>query len=268
MAGLHSSEGARGALRIRQRELRQLLSVELGKPRLELGAIDGHPGGDVPVFLADEPFDLDLAVDDDAQRHRLHAARRTRTRQLAPQHGRQREAHQIVERAAGEIRIHQLLVDLARVLDRFRHRLLGDGVERHALDRLALQHLAVVERFQHVPRDRFSLAIRVGCEDEAVGRLHRIRDILDVFCRLPVDVPGHRKVIVRTYGTVLGGQVADMAVRGHHLVPGAQVLVDGLDLTRRLYDDDLHFSSCFQGVCGRMRREGEGQGLECQFAQP
>ena len=54
--------------------------------------------------------------------HRLHAARRARARQFAPQHRRQREAHQIVERAARQIGIDQRPIDLPRVLHRLEHR--------------------------------------------------------------------------------------------------------------------------------------------------
>jgi hypothetical protein len=71
-------------------------------------------GFDRPVFLRLERFDLEFAVADQPQRHRLHAARRARARQFAPQHRRQREADEIVERAAREIGVDQLLVDVAR----------------------------------------------------------------------------------------------------------------------------------------------------------
>jgi hypothetical protein len=60
-------------------------------------------------------LDLELAVADDAQRHRLHPARRARARQLAPQHRRQGEADQIIEGAARPIGVDQRLVDLARM---------------------------------------------------------------------------------------------------------------------------------------------------------
>ncbi len=82
-------------------------------------------GLDRPIFLRLEGFDLELTVADQPQRNRLHAARRARARQLAPQHRRQGEADEIIERAPGEIGIDQLLVDCTRV----RHRLF-DGASR------------------------------------------------------------------------------------------------------------------------------------------
>ena len=57
-------------------------------------------------------LDLALAVEDQAQRHRLHAAGRARAGQLAPQHRREREADQIVQRAAGQVGVDQRAVDL------------------------------------------------------------------------------------------------------------------------------------------------------------
>ena len=101
--------------------LRELFAVERGEPRLETFiARRLQERGDLPVFLADEALDLGLAVADQPQRHRLHAAGRARARQLAPQDRREREADEIVERAARQIGVDQRRVDLARI---------GHGVE-------------------------------------------------------------------------------------------------------------------------------------------
>ena len=114
-----------------------LLAVGADEARLEgLAARRRQRRHQRPVFARDEFLDLELAVADEPQRHRLHPAGRARARQLAPQHRREREADQIVERAAGQIGVDQRPVDLARMLHRLGHRLLGDGVEDHALDRL------------------------------------------------------------------------------------------------------------------------------------
>ena len=116
-------------------EALELLAVGADQAGVERVAARRRQGRDQrPVFARDELLDLELAVADQAQRHRLHAAGRARAGQLAPQHRRQREADQIVERAAGEVGVDQRLVDLARMLHRLEHRLLGDGVEHDALD--------------------------------------------------------------------------------------------------------------------------------------
>src|SRR5690606_24788046 len=72
-------------------ELLELLAFERGQPRLEvLQPRCGEQGRDLPVILAYETLDLGLAVADKTQSNRLDAPGRARTRQLAPQDGRQR----------------------------------------------------------------------------------------------------------------------------------------------------------------------------------
>ena len=112
-----------------------LLAVGADQPRLEGVAARRRQGRDQrPVFARDEFLDFEFAVADQPQRHRLHAAGRARARQFAPQHRREREADEIIQRAARHIGVDQRAVDLARMLHRVGHRLLGDGVEHHALD--------------------------------------------------------------------------------------------------------------------------------------
>ena len=125
--------GHRGAL-VADRQPVDLLALERDQPREELGPVLLHVGGDRPIFLRAEQLDLALAVDDQAQRDRLHAAGRLGAGQLAPQHRRQREADQIIERAAGAIGVDQILIELARMRHRLEHGRLGDRVEGHALD--------------------------------------------------------------------------------------------------------------------------------------
>ena len=197
-------------------------------------------GDDRPVFLGDEFLDFQFAVADEPQRDRLHAAGRARARQLAPEHRREREADQIIERAAGEIGIDQRGVDGARMLHRLGHRLLGDRVEDDALDRLVLQRVLFVERLQHVPGDGLALAIGVGGQDQRVGVLQGVGDVVDALLRLGVDLPEHLEIVVRIDRAVLGRQVADMAKGGQDLVTGAQILVDRLRLGRRLDNDNFH----------------------------
>ena len=74
----------------------------------------------------------------------MHAARRTRTGQFAPEDRRQFETHQIIEGAARQIGIDQPLVNLARVAHGIEHGILGDGIEGHALDRQPLEGALVL----------------------------------------------------------------------------------------------------------------------------
>ena len=81
----------------------------------------------------DEFLDLEFAVADEPQGDGLHPPGRARAGQLAPQHRREVEADEIVERAAGEIGVDERVVDLARVAHGLEDRGFGDRVEDDAL---------------------------------------------------------------------------------------------------------------------------------------
>ena len=224
-----------------QGHLVQLVAVEVGEVGAQAGAarrleVRRHR----PVFLRREVLDLGFAVAHQAQRHRLHAARRAASRQFAPQHRRQREPDQIVEGAPGQVGVDEFAVELARVGEGVEHRALGDFVEHHALDIDALEHVLLVQHLAHVPRDGLALAVRVGGEIEVLGTLDGVGDLVQVLAGLAVDLPVHGEVVVGAHRAVLGRQVAHVAVAGQHGIARAQVLVDGLGLGRRLDDDDVH----------------------------
>src|SRR5690606_19053160 len=119
---------ARGfrALAVGDGELFELPAVELdqlGGERLRrMRAL----GLDRPVFARDERLDLLLALDDHAQRRRLHAAGGQAALHLSPQHGRKVEADQVVERAARLLRIDQVAGDGARLFHRLADGARGD----------------------------------------------------------------------------------------------------------------------------------------------
>ena len=113
-AGLDRGLGGHRARLVADRQPVDLVALEADQPGEELGAVGLHRGGDAPIFLRAEQLDLALAIDDQAQRDRLDAARRLGAGQLAPQHRREREADQIIERAARPIGVDQILVERAR----------------------------------------------------------------------------------------------------------------------------------------------------------
>ena len=195
---------------------------------------------DVPVFLRDETLDLGFAVADETQRNRLNAAGGTRAGQLAPQHGRQVEADQIIQRAAGKIGVDQRHVDVARVRHGVQHGLFGDGVEDHAFYRLVAEDALLLQEIENVPGNGLAFAIRVGCENEAVGGFYRIGNILHALGGCAVDLPGHFEILVGQHRSVLGRKVSDVAKGCKNLVARAKILVDRLGFGRRFYDDDIH----------------------------
>ena len=86
-----------------------------------------------PVLLRLEGADLVFAVDHDARGHGLDAASRQAGLDLAPEQRTELIAHDAVENAARLLRVDQILIDLARVLDALGNDLFRDLVERHAL---------------------------------------------------------------------------------------------------------------------------------------
>ena len=234
-----------------------LLAFPAHQPRSEALPALLHLGRDGPIFLGHEAFDLTLAVHHQPQRHRLHAPRRFRARQLAPQHRRERKAHQIVERPPRPVGVDQILVQGTRMRHGFGHRLLGDRVEGHAVHLLG-QRLLRPQHFLHVPADRFPFAIGVGGQDQAVGLLRLVGDGLELLALVAIIFPRHGKAVVRIHRPVLRRQVADMAIAGEHMEIAAQIFLDGLRLGWRFNDDKLH--SCpGSEMLSRTRASLEGE---------
>ncbi|MGY3291194.1 hypothetical protein ACVWWP_004261 [Bradyrhizobium sp. LM3.6] len=236
-------------------ETLDLLAVGADETRLEGIAARRQQGRDQrPVFAGDELLDLEFAVADQPQRHRLHATGRAGAGQLAPQHGGEGEADQIVQRAARHVGVDQRAVDLARILHRVRDGLLGDGVEHHALDLVVFQRAFLFQHLQHVPGDGLALAIRVGRENQAVSALQGFCDVVEPAGRFGVDLPDHLEIGIGIDGAVLRRQVPDMAERGQNLVGRAQIFVDRLGFRRRLHNDDIHVVPVTYGeIWGRIR---------------
>ena len=199
-----------------------------------------HRRGDAPIFLRAEQLDLALAIDDQAQRHRLDPAGRLGAGQLAPQHRRQGEADQIIERAAGPIGVDQILVERARIRHRLGHRRLGDRVEGDPLDmggqRLASSRSTSWTCQLIASPSRSGSVARIS----GVGLLRLVGDRLQLPRLVGIGLPLHREAVVGIDRAVLGRQIADMAVGGEHAIAAAQIFLDGLGLGGRFDDDELH----------------------------
>ena len=196
-------------------------------------------GVDGPVFLRDERGDLVLAFADHAQRRALHAPRGQAAPHLFPQQRREIEAHQVVERAARLLCVHQVERQLARMIDRFADRVLGDLVEHHALRGLALEFAALLEDLMQVPGDRLALAIGVGRQHQHRRFLQRLGNGGDVLL-VALDQPIlHREFVVGIDRAFLGHQVAHVTVGGQDLVVLAQVFLDRARFGGRFDDDEI-----------------------------
>ena len=164
-----------------------------------------------PVLPRHEGLDPGLALADQAQRHRLHPARRAAARQLAPQHRRQAVAHQVVERPARLPRLDQVHVDPARIVERRPDRLFGHLVEGCALDPPVADRVPFGEPVQHLPGDRLALPVRVRGEDQPVGARQRPGDRAERPGRPPPGLGDHGEAVLRLHRPRLRGQVRDMA---------------------------------------------------------
>ena len=241
-AYLDDLQRAVGVALIAEGEFLERFAIKAVQAGLEGGAIRGAQlGHDVPVFLGPEAFDLVLAVAHNAQGNRLHASGRARARQFAPENRGQVEAHQIVQRAAGQIGVDQFGIDGARMLHGLGDGRLGDGVEHDAFNGdFLLQGPAFAQRLNQVPGDGFSLAIRVGRQDQRVGVFQGIGDIGNALGRFGVGFPDHFEVVFGVNRAVFRGQIADVSVGGEDFIVLPKVLVDRFGLCRRLDDDKFH----------------------------
>ena len=91
-----------------------------------------------------------------------------------------------------------------------------------------------------MPTDGLTLAVRVGGEDQAVGRAKRRGNLADTFFRAAGDLPFHGEIFIRQDRAVLAWQVAHMPVRGQYLVFVTKVTVDGFGFGWGFYDDEFH----------------------------
>src|SRR5262249_38487786 len=130
----------------------ELAAVEMGEPRRYGLAILGREDhGDGPVLLGPEGLDLGFALADKAQRHRLDASGRTTAGQFAPEYGRKRKAHEVIQGAASEVGLDQLAIDFAGVLHGIQNRGSSNLIEDNALNRLAIERLAALEFLADMP---------------------------------------------------------------------------------------------------------------------
>ncbi len=84
-----------------------------------------------PIFLRNERADLQFALDDQPQCHRLDAARRKSAPNFVPENGGNLVAHDAIEHAARLLRIHKIGVNLPGLIERRANRLGRNFIESH-----------------------------------------------------------------------------------------------------------------------------------------
>ena len=119
------------------------------------------------------------------------------------------------------------MVELARIGHGLGDGRLGDRVKGYARDIFG-KRLLVLQHVLNMPAYRFALTVRVGCQDQAVGLLRLVGNRLQLPGLVGVIIPDHRKAVVRIDRTVLGRQIAHMAIGSEDLVSATQIFLDGL----------------------------------------
>ena len=209
---------------------RQAQVVEAHQLGLEaLGALAFELRDEGPVFVGAEGADLLLALADQLDRHALHAAGGKPGLDLAPHQRADLVAHQAVQHTARLLRVDAVVVDVARVFQRFQHGLARDLMELYAVY-LALEQLG------DVPGDGLALAVRVGRQVNLIGVLDRVADRLDDLGLAFDHLVLRLEVVFDLHAQAAFGQIADVADRGDHDEVAAQIAADGAGLGRRLND--------------------------------
>ncbi len=244
----HVSDSRLGVLNIEGRTVdpddfgREPLTGRSGQDRL-----------DRPVLAGGEGLNLPLALDHQPDRHRLDATGRQATADLARQQRAQGVADQPIHDPAGLLGVDEVLVDVARIGERFPDRRLGDLAERHP----AGFRGGHVGGLGHVPGDRFAFAIEVRGQEDRIRDPGRLLDVRDLLAPVGRDHILRGEVMVDVDAELalarVLGQVADVTVRGEDAVVVAQVAFDSPGLGRGLDDDEVpwHGRECSTGSLAR-----------------
>ena len=172
--------------------------------------------GDGPVLARHERPDLPLALDEEPQGDGLDAPRRESLLHRLPEYRTRLVADEAVQHATGLLGVHLVLVDHPRVVERASHRVLRDLEEERALDRRPLRRLDLL---LDMPGDRLALAVRVGRDEDRLGRPGGALQFGDRLL-----LPGDRHIlrlesILRVDADALDREIADVADGRLHGVP-------------------------------------------------
>ena len=108
---------------------------------------------------------LAFALHNKTYRYRLHAPCAQARDDLFPQHWRELEAHNAIHHAASLLRVHQVVVNIAGMIDRLQNGLLGGVVEGDTAYLLLRQ----LEYLLDMPCDGLSLAVGIARQPHLVG---------------------------------------------------------------------------------------------------
>src|SRR3546814_19367536 len=77
-----------------------------------------------------------------------------------------------------------------------------------------------------MPAYRLTLAVGVGREDQTVGLLRGVRNLLQSLRLVGIELPLHREAVVGIDRPILGRQIPDVAIGRQNLEIAAEILLD------------------------------------------
>ena len=182
------------------------------------------------VGLGHESIDFPLAVNNQTEHYRLHAAGRQAPLDLAPQDGRELEAYQTVEHAAGLLGVDQIHIQRARILHCVQNSVLGNLVENDAPGLGGVKP----QSFGKVPRNGLSLAVFIGCEPDDGSLVGELLELVHNALLVGRDYIFGFETVFYIYAQTVILQVTYMAKTGFHHKGVSQVLLNGFRLGGRL----------------------------------
>ena len=208
------------------------LSAFEGQNRTYLSALLRENGRKRPVLLRLEILYLALALNDESERYALHSACGQLALYLTAKHGREFITHESVQNAARLLRVHKVLVYLARVFNRLCYSLFGYFVKRYTRFVVFGQS----EYGRNMPRNGLALAVGVRCEIYAF----RASRFLFKLCH-DLFLVGHhfvsgREIVFHVHGKRLCGQIADVPHRCEYLITVTEIFLYCGPLAHAFYD--------------------------------
>ena len=200
---------------------------------------------DRPIFFLFKRPNFPFAVNNQPQRNRLHTPGGNSATNLIPQQRRNLVTDQPIQNASRLLRINQIAIDFARMLERFLHGTLRNFVEGNALNGRAFLLLLGFLPAKQIPAqllrqmrsNRLTFAIRVRRQVDVVHAQRHLfqlgQDFLfagndDVFgLEIVLDIDTQRAL----------GQIFDVTERSLNLEAFAQIFLNGLRLRWR-FDND------------------------------
>ena len=184
------------------------------------------------IRFAAEIHDFLFPVHDQAQRNALNAAGGELRLDFTPQDRGQLEADQTVQHAARLLRVDEVSVDVAGMLDRIQDGRLGDFME-HDPPRL---RGVEGQGFGQVPGNGFSFAVLIGREPHGLGAGGEFLQFGNDLFLVGRYYVFRLESMFHIHAQLLLLQVADMADACFHEIVAAQELLYGLYLPGRLDD--------------------------------